>query len=141
MKYWHCNSQTINNMNHMMKRNSCYIGLGNDLHDYNYRLSKNKNTTPHQLNRFQENARPGDIILLYQNKKGYIAYGVFTGTINEPVRGSDIAPDWNTTEIQKHIQVASWTKIKNPSTKYFKRKTLVEIKNDPVNTFNTILNR
>ena len=54
--------------------------------------------------------------------------------------GSDIAPDWNKTEIQKHIQVESWNYINNPSTKYFQRKTLVEIKKDPLNTFNTIVN-
>ena len=140
MKYWHCNSQTTNNMNHMIRRNSCYIGLGNDIHDYNHRISKNKNTTPHQFNRFQENAQPGDIILLYQNKKGYVAYGVFTGVINEPVQGRDIAPDWSRTEIQRHIQVESWNNINNPSTEHFKIQTLVEIKKNPVDTFNTIIN-
>ena len=107
----------------MIRRNYCYIGLDNDINDYNQRVLKNKNTTPHQFYRFQEEAEPGDIILLYQNKKGYIAYGKFTGVINEPILGSDIAPDWSKTEIQKHIQVESWVFINNPSTKYFKRKT------------------
>ena len=140
MKYWHINSHTSGNRNHMIRRKYCYIGLGNDINDYNQRMLKNKNTTPHQFDRFQEEAEPGDIILLYQNKKGYVAYGKFTGVINEPMLGSDIAPDWNKTEIQKHIQVESWNYINNPSTKYFKRKTLVEIKKDPVNIFNTIVN-
>ena len=140
MKYWHINSHTIGNRNHMIRRNYCYIGLGNDINDYNQRILKNKNTTPHQFYRFQVEAEPGDIILLYQNKKGYVAYGKFTGVINEPMLGSDIAPDWNKTEIQKHIQVDSWKFINNPSTKYFKRKTLVEIKGDPVNILNTIVN-
>tara|TARA_Y100000768_G_C23514280_1_gene467365 strand:- start:102 stop:416 length:315 start_codon:yes stop_codon:yes gene_type:complete len=102
-------------------------------------MLKNKNTTPYQFKKFQEEAEPGDIILLYQNKKGYIAYGKFTGVINEPILGSDIAPDWSKTEIQKHIQVESWVFINNPSTKYFKRKTLLEVKRDPVNIFNTIV--
>ena len=140
MKYWHINSHTSGNRNHMIRRKYCYIGLGNDINDYNQRMLKNKNTTPHQFDRFQEEAEPGDIILLYQNKKEYVAYGKFTGVINEPMLGSDIAPDWNKTEIQKHIQVESWNYINNPSTKYFKRKTLVEIKKDPVNIFNTIVN-
>lgn len=140
MKIWHINSHTKNNREHMLRRNYCYIGLGNDIHDYNKRVSKNRNTTPHQLNRFQENAKSGDIILLYQNKKGYIAYGVYTGIINDPILGNDVAPDWNRTEIQKHIQVQSWNYIHNPSTKYFKRKTLVEIKKDAMNTFNAIVN-
>ncbi len=139
MKYWHINSHTIGNKNHMIRRNYCYIGLGNDINDYNQRMLKNKNTTPYQFKRFQEEAEPGDIILLYQNKKGYIAYGKFTGVINEPILGSDIAPDWSKTEIQKHIQVESWIFINNPSTKYFKRKTLLEVKRDPVNIFNTIV--
>ena len=77
----------------MIKRKYCYIGLGNDIDDYNQRL-KNKNTTPYQFYKFQEKARSGDIILLYQNKKGYIAYGIFTGIINEPIIGGDMAPDW-----------------------------------------------
>ena len=140
MKYWHINSHTSGNRNHMIRRKYCYIGLGNDINDYNQRMLKNKNTTPHQFDRFQEEAEPGDIILLYQNKKGYVAYGKFTGVINEPMLGSDIAPDWNKTEIQKHIQVESWNYINNPSTKYFQRRTLVEIKKDPMNTFNTIVN-
>ena len=71
MKYWHINSHTIGNRNHMIRRNYCYIGLGNDINDYNQRILKNKNTTPHQFYRFQVEAEPGDIILLYQNKKGY----------------------------------------------------------------------
>ena len=53
--------------------------------------------------------------------------------INEPIMGCDIAPDWNKTEIQKHIQVNNWIFINNPSTKYFKRKTLVEIKDNSIN--------
>ena len=139
MKYWHINSGPNRNKNHMIKRNYCYIGLGNDINDYNQRILK-KNTTPHQFNNFKVNAKSGDIILLYQNKKGYIAYGKFTGVINEPNMGYDIAPDWIKTEIQKHIQVDSWNFINNPSTKYFKRKTLVEIKKDPINILNQIIN-
>ena len=139
MKYWHINSHTSGNRNHMIRRKYCYIGLGNDINDYNQRILINKHTTPHQFYKFQEEAGPGDIILLYQNKKGYVAYGKFTGVINEPILDSDKAPDWNNTEIQKHIQVESWNYI-NPSTKYFKRKTLVEIKGDPVNILNTIVN-
>ena len=132
MKYWHINSSTDGNKNHMIKRNYCYIGLGNNINDYNQRLL-NKNTTPHQFYKFQREARSGDILLLYQNKIGYIAYGKFTGIINEPIMGCDIAPDWSKTEIQKHIQVNSWIFINNPSTKYFKRKTLVEIKDNSIN--------
>ena len=132
MKYWHINCSTIENKNHMIRRNYCYIGLGNDKNDYNQRL-KNKNTTPYQFYKFQEKSQPGDIILLYQNKKGYVAHGNFTGIINEPIIGSDMAPDWRKTEIQKHIQVDNWKFINNPSTKYFKRKTLVEIEKDSIN--------
>ena len=59
--------------------------------------------------------------------------GIFTGIINEPIIGSDMAPDWRKTEIQKHIQVDDWKIINNPSTKYFKRKTLVEIEENSIN--------
>ena len=140
MKYWHINCGPNGNKNHMIKRNYCYIGLGCDINDYNQRISKNKNTTPHQFNNFQKNAKPGDILLLYQNKRGYIAYGKFTGLINEPIMGYDIAPDWSRTEIQKHIQIDSWKFINNPSTNYFKRKTLVEIKTDPLIILDNIIN-
>ena len=132
MKYWHINSSSYRNKIHMIERNYCYIGLGKDLNEYEQRI-KNKNATPNQFFRFKEEAQNGDIILLYQNKKGYIAYGRFTGEINEPTMDHDLAPDWSKTEIQKHIQVDSWNFIDNPSTKYFKRKTLVEIKKDQVN--------
>ena len=60
--------------------------------------------------------------------------------INEPILASNLAPDWNKTEIQKHIQVNSWNYINNPSTKYFKRKTLIELKKNPTTTFNMIIN-
>lgn len=131
MKYWHINCSTDENKNHMIKRNYCYIGLGNNIDDFNQRIL-NKNTTPHQFYKFQREARRDDILLLYQNKIGYIAYGKFTGIINDPIMGCDIAPDWSKTEIQKHIQVNTWIFINNPSTKYFKRKTLVEIKDNSI---------
>ena len=112
----------------MMKRNLCYIGLGNDIIDYQQRMNKN-NTTPHQFNNFLRNASINDIILLYHNGEGYIAYGKYTGKIIEPKLGNDLAPDWNITEIQKHIQVDSWKTIENPSMTYVLRKTLIELKN------------
>ena len=133
MKYWHINCATEGNKNHMIRRNYCYIGLGNDIDDFNQRILKNKNTTPYQFYKFRDEACSGDMILLYQNKKGYIAYGNFTGIINEPIIGCDMAPDWRKTEIQKHIQVDDWKIINNPSTKYFKRKTLVEIEENSIN--------
>ena len=49
-----------------------------------------------------------------------------------------MAPDWKKTEIQKHIQVENWNIINDPSTKYFKRKTLVEIDEDILNKLSII---
>jgi len=139
MRYWHINTYSMNNRKHMIKRNLCYIGLGNDRNDYNQRLLKNKNTTPHQYNKFEENARKGDIILLYHNGEGHIAYGKYTGVIIEPNLYKDLAPDWSNTEIQKHIQVESWIRIENISMKYVRRQTLLEFKNDPEKKFTELI--
>ena len=128
MNYWHINTGSLNNKNHMMQRNMCYIGLGKDSNEYHERLKKNKNTTPYQFDTFQTKAKVGDKILLYHNGQGYIAYGIYTGRITEPVLGIDIAPDWERTEIQKHIHVKQWIPIKHPTMKYSQRKTLVRLK-------------
>ena len=135
-KYWHLNAGTINNRNHMIKNNRGYIGLGltkeintdtNNNKYYEYRLTQ-KNTTPHQFNLFLKRAAIGDIIVLYENGVGHIYRGIYTGNIIIPKIGSEIAPDWNITEIQKHIEVREWVKIEKQSTKTALRKTLVEIK-------------
>ena len=134
-KYWHLNAGTINNRNHMIKNNRGYIGMGltkdtnidnNNNKYYEYRLT-HKNTTPHQFNMFLQKASIGDIIVLYENKVGHIYKGIYTGNIIIPKIGSEIAPDWNITEIQKHIEVREWVKIEKQSTKTALRKTLVEI--------------
>ena len=101
----------------MLKRNYCYIGLGGNPTEYNERILKNKHTTPHQFITFQNKAKEGDIILLYHNKQGYIAYGTFTGKINVPKLGKDLAPDWNSTEVQKHIQIKKWNLFNQPTNK------------------------
>ena len=129
MKYWHINTASPNNRDHMMKKNLAYIGLGNDENDYHQRI-KNKNTTPWQFKKFNERASIGDILLLYHNGEGYIAYGKYTGKIIEPIFGRDLAPDWKITEIQKHICIDSWILIQNPTMKYSQRKTLIELKNN-----------
>ena len=138
MKYWHINTCSENNKNHMLKRNYCYIGLGGNHTEYNERILKNKHTTPHQFITFQNNAKEGDIILLYHNKQGYIAYGKFTGEINVPKLGKDLAPDWNSTEVQKHIQVKKWNLFNQPTNKQSRRRTLIEIKNEPEILFKSL---
>ena len=138
MKYWHINTHSINNKNHMIKKKLCYIGLGNDYIDYQQRIRKNKMTTPHQFNNFVRYVSIGDIIILYHNCEGHIAYCKYTGKIIEPELTEDFAPDWKRTEIQKHIQVDSWIPIKNPSMKYVQRKTLIELKNNTDKILNSI---
>ena len=42
-------------------------------------------------------------MLLYHNKIGYIYYGIFNGLIEDPISSKQMAPDWSSTEIQKHL--------------------------------------
>ncbi len=137
-KYWHLNTGNESHKNHMLKRNIGYIGMGNNIDDYNNRIKKS-GTTPHQFNDFKENAKEGDIILLYHNNNGHIAYGTYMGDIFEPKIGKEFAPEWNINHIQKHFHINKWNIIKNPTMKYSRRPTLQEFKNNGENIFNEIL--
>ena len=78
----HLNVSTKNNKNHMLKNNT---GFGDNRKDNNEYIERSKsNTTPHQFNKFKNNANPGDIIILYENKKGHI-FWKFTGEIYSPL--------------------------------------------------------
>ena len=124
MNYWHLNTCNLINKNSMLTHNLGYIGLGT-IHDNEYQNRiKRPGTTPSQFKLFQQKAKNGDIIFLYHNKVGYIAYGEYNGI----VKYSTIAPGWSDYEIQKHLIIKKWNKIDNPSTKNFRRKTLVIIK-------------
>tara|TARA_B110000285_G_C14504456_1_gene329573 strand:+ start:52 stop:459 length:408 start_codon:yes stop_codon:yes gene_type:complete len=124
MNYWHLNTCNLINKNSMLTHNLGYIGLGT-IHDNEYQTRiKRPGTTPCQFKLFQQKAKNGDIIFLYHNKVGYIAYGEYNGI----VKHSTIAPGWSDYEIQKHLIIKKWNKIDNPSTKNFRRKTLVIIK-------------
>jgi len=114
MNYWHCNTGNENNKDHMIRRNLCYIGLGNNRTDYEDRMKKKGNSTPKQFTKFERLAKSGDLIYLYENKVGYIAYGEYTGEIIEPQKGCELAPYWSKEEIQKHIRVKNWIQMKNP---------------------------
>ena len=137
-KYWHLNTGNESHKNHMLKRNIGYIGMGHNIDDYNNRIKKS-GTTPHQFNDFKENAKEGDIILLYHNNKGHIAYGTYMGDIFEPKIGKEFPPEWNINQIQKHFHINKWNIIKNPTMKYSRRSTLQEFKNNGENIFNEIL--
>jgi len=137
-KYWHLNTGNGSHKNHMLKRNIGYIGMGHNIDDYNNRIKKS-GTTPHQFNDFKENAKDGDIILLYHNSNGHIAYGTYMGDIFEPKMGKEFAPEWNINHIQKHFHINKWNIIKNPTMKYSRRQTLQEFKNNGENIFNEIL--
>ena len=136
VKKWHINSGCEKNQSHMIKRNLAYIGLGNDSDDYSNRCISKKFTTPKQFEKFKKDAREGDKIYLYQNGKGYIQYGYYTGIIHEPGATSvarELAPDWRITEIQKHIQVDKWIPISNPTIPdVIIRFTLNEIKDKQI---------
>ena len=56
---------------------------------------------------------------MYENGVGNIYRGIYTGNIIIPKIGSEIAPDWNINEIQKHIEVREWVKIENRVLKLF----------------------
>ena len=140
IKEWHVNSGyksvggQLSKMNqaHMIKRNLAYIGFGRGNDEYTSRSESKGFTTPKQFEKFKKNARKGDKIYLYQNRKGYIHYGYYTGMIYEPGITScawELAPGWGITEIQKHIQVDKWVSISNPAMPdVVPRVTLVEIK-------------
>lgn len=133
MNFWHLNTGNDINKNSMLKHNLGYVGLGT-IHDnvYQNRLKKN-GTTPYQFKQFEQKAEKGDIIFLYHNKVGYIAYGEYDGI----VKNSNIAPGWSEYEVQQHLIIKKWNKIDNPSTKHFRRKTLVIIKDK--NYFNNLI--
>jgi hypothetical protein len=134
MNFWHLNTCNTINKNSMLTNNLGYIGLGT-IHDnvYQNRLSQ-YGSTPHQFKLFQQNATKNDIIFLYHNKIGYIAYGEYNGIVNN----STIAPGWSEYEVQKHLIIKKWNKIDNPTTKNFRRKTLIQIKNKDY--LNTLIN-
>ena len=138
MKYWHINTCTENNKNHMIKNNICYIGLGlrGDIPDkcsnrniYNIARTSSHHT-PSQFRYFNNHKENGDYIILYENKIGHIYYGKITGEITTPKFGYELAPDWHKDEIQYHIKVYEWIKIVNPHMKNVRRKSLVEITHD-----------
>jgi hypothetical protein len=133
MKYWHLNTCNDINKLSMIENNVGYIGLGTiDDGEYQSRLTRN-GTTPFQYKTFESDSNKGDIILLYHNKEGYIAYGEYDGLIENPC----FAPGYSEYEIQKHIKIKEWKPIFNPTTKYYKRKTIVELTD--MNIVNKIL--
>ena len=146
MKFWTINVATEKNKHHMILNKKAYIGLGlsgeipnkcDNPTKYN-KARTNRNSTPFQFSYFNNNKEKGDIIVLYENKIGHIYYGKITGEITKPIKGIDLAPDWDINEIQYHIKVVGWTKIENPHMKNCRRKTLTEITE---NDFNSILDK
>lgn len=115
MKYWHLNTHTLGNKNHILEHNIGMIGLGIPKENRPY----TSGNTIGQWERFKKNAKQNDNnILLYHNGLGYIAYGTYI-KYNGPlhVENTDInilAPDWND-EIQMHIIVDKWILFTNIS--------------------------
>lgn len=131
-KRWHINSgyrpHSKNNQPHMVQRNLAYLGLGRtDNGEYEHRSNKRGNQTGTQRETFVRHAKVGDTLYLYQNGKGYIYYGRYTGCLSL-TEDSELAPDWKDTEVQTHIQVDQWIPITNPKIpEYTPRVTLKEI--------------
>lgn len=112
MSIWHCNVGTSNNQKYMLRHNVFAIGLGKTIEDYNYRNTRKGNTTPKQYKKFLNICNNHDIMLLYKNKIGYIAWGYFTGEIYTPIVNKR-CPDWPE-EIQKNMCVENWNLIVTP---------------------------
>ena len=126
VKYWHFNCGGEENLSHMYPRNMAYIGIADSNLQYEERIKKS-GTTPKQIANFENKANIGDIILLYQSKVGYIAYGYYNGRVLEPTNREEEAPRWPPGTIQKHVEVDEWKSIRNPMLKYFYRQTLCQI--------------
>ena len=78
------------------------------------------------------NAKKNDLILLYKNKTGFIAYGKYTGEAFTPQFNDEFAPGWNSSsEKQCHLGIDQWISFMNPiKTNHFNRTTLSLIKNN-----------
>ena len=97
MKYWHLNTCSNNNKNHMLENNKGYIGIGTP-------LENRQSSTVSQWKKFEKETKINDIILLYHNRTGYIAYGKYIkydGPLHSQFTNINIlAPDWRNDEIQ-----------------------------------------
>ena len=140
VKYWHFNCSTETNKNHMLNRNMSYICLGFNNLDY-INGTKKAGTTFKQLENFKNKSDIGDIILLYQSKVGYVAYGKYNGEISKPKSRDEEAPDWPHNAFQEHIGIDKWINISNPNTKYFFRPTLCMIQKNKEEIFNYVINQ
>ena len=135
---WHFNCGKLENKNHMLARKKAYIGLGDDLVDYEIRSQK-PGSTIKQLANFRKKSEVGDYIFLYECGVGYIAYGKFNGIISEPTNREEEAPNWPHNCIQQHIGVEEWIYVDNPTTKYFFRPTLCLIHKNREEILNSVL--
>ena len=128
MNYWSLNTSCYPNEISMLNKNRGYVGLG-DTHEN--REEKKGNTTNKQLSKFKNIAKKNDLIFLYKNKTGFIAYGKYTGEAFHPQFNDELAPGWcPCSERQCHLGIQQWINI-NPPIKpnHVNRTTLSLIKN------------
>ena len=118
MKYWHLNTSSSINKNHMLKLNIGMIGL-----EYPEEIRKhNTRDTMAQWERFKNNVSDNDEIILYHKGVGYIAHGTYKKYLDSLVldntNSNILSPDKNWLgAIQGHIQVDKWKLFKKPSLK------------------------
>ena len=106
----------------MIRRNYCYIGLGNDIDDYNQRL-KNKNTTPYQFYKFRDEACSGDIILLYQNKQGYLKPRFTKESRIKMLKTLYQFRNYTDNDFEKYYQEKIIPRLNNRTSEYNRRRT------------------
>ena len=112
-----CRKDGITTEQLMLCKNCFYIGLGTPEEDRENKVGFN---TVKQFKKFKSEAKKGDIINLYANKKGIIARGIYNGIWNQPSE-SKRNPAWKDDE-QQFIVPVIWIKLNDPI-KYKARPT------------------
>ena len=135
MRYWHLNTSSPVNKNHMLKYNIGMIGL--EAYPHKEVRKNNPWDTIGQWDRFKKNVRDRDIILLYHCGLGYIAYGVYKhykdSLVVDNTDSNILSPDKDWLgSIQGHIHDDKWNLfttiiMKNPIYKSSNRYTLTEL--------------
>ena len=106
-----CRKSGLNNEEKMLDKNVFFIGFGTPNEK---REEKKSYTTIKQFENFKKKSNIGDTIYLYANKVGIIAKGNYIGSICEPIKKNEKAPDWSELEKQSHVGVDKWIIFDTP---------------------------